>query len=789
MNLIIEEIVSEYPVLVTEEVFVIQINDALSFLELTDVADNSYVGKEGFIPTVNETTGKLELKEPTGGGGSQTLAQTLVLGNTTNGKDINISDGDSILIDNGSKLKKGTTDAGNGGNNGISLKCSLDYEFKWEAGRLYIMEQDGITIRETKYNFGNVPSATDDTSKGFTLNSRWILDNGNTYVCTDASIGVAVWELQPIIPTKTSDLINDGDNGISHFISLEDLPSNIVFYPTNVASDISGYVKIVTSITDPSYNTTAVDISTGAITTANQLISSLATSPNIIVGNPGVFNITTIGNIRRISGSGEASFFFRVYKRTLAGVETLVATSDNTIPVIDGGTYVEFSATAIWNDGIFLDTDRVVMKYYANRISGGSNPTYQFQFGGITPVRTLVPIPLSVVPSIGLDGLNDVNIATPLDAQVLTYESSSSLWKNKILPIGTLLTESFSYSGSQIITLLNNYSQVHSVSISGGGALLRDLEYTLIAPNQIDFGGRLEVNDYIIVQYSTTPVGIQPYYSQAQVDILVSKINIETVLGKASNTNNGYLSSSDWIEFKTKLRGHETFRGVNYSNNSTTEVVSGGVVMSTTGSVIARSVASTNYATKQIRKGFYGSVASAGRYTSTRGTALLWFMGGGFKFVCDFHISDTAFGSGCRQFYGMMGQTTDLTYSDTILVEAMTNIIGVGSDALDTNLQIFHNDSTGICTKIDLGVNFPANRTAGVAMTTMYSIELHNDNNANDVKYCVRNEETGSVAMGVIVSNLPLNTQGLNFTASRCMGGGITNTGQFDLKIIGVYSL
>lgn len=199
------------------------------------------------------------------------------------------------------------------------------------------------------------------------------------------------------IPTKTSDLINDGDNGISHFISLEDLPSNIVFYPTNVASDISGYVKIVTSITDPSYNTTAVDISTGAITTTNQLISSLATSANIIVGNPGVFNITTIGNIRRISGSGQASFYFKVYKRTIAGVETLIATSDNTIPVIDGGVYTEFTATAIWNDGIFLDTDRVVMKYYANRISGGSNPTYQFQFGGVIPVRTLVPIPLTVV--------------------------------------------------------------------------------------------------------------------------------------------------------------------------------------------------------------------------------------------------------------------------------------------------------------------------------------------------------------------------------------------------------
>ena len=138
-----------------------------------------------------------------------------------------------------------------------------------------------------------------------------------------------------------------------------------------------------------------------------------------------------------------------------------------------------------------------------------------------------------------------------------------------------------------------------------------------------------------------------------------------------------------------------------------------------------------------------------------------------------------------------MGQTSDLTYSDSILVDTMLNVIGVGSDALDTNLQIFHNDGTGTATKIDLGANFPANRTAGSALTTVYSIEIYSENNASEVKYCVRNKETGSIAMGTITTNLPLDTQGLNFNASRCMGGGggITGSGQFDLLTLGVYSL
>lgn len=235
---------------------------------------------------------------------------------------------------------------------------------------------------------------------------------------------------------------------------------------------------------------------------------------------------------------------------------------------------------------------------------------------------------------------------------------------------------------------------------------------------------------------------------------------------------------------------HETFRGVSYRNNSTTEDTFGGITISTTGSATARSVATTNYATKQVRKGFVASVVSSGRYTETRGSALLWYVGGGFRFVCDVYVSDTAFASGCRQFYGIMGQTSSLTYSDTVLVDTMVNVIGFGSDSADTNIQVFHNDATGTCTKIDLGSSFPANRSAGSALTAMYSFELYNDYSGN-VLYKAVNNETGVSVEGTISTNLPLSTQGLNFVASRCMGGGggTTNSGQFDLGLLGVYSI
>jgi hypothetical protein len=208
---------------------------------------------------------------------------------------------------------------------------------------------------------------------------------------------------------------------------------------------------------------------------------------------------------------------------------------------------------------------------------------------------------------------------------------------------------------------------------------------------------------------------------------------------------------------------------------------------------LAQSVASTNFATKQIRLRYYASVVSAGRYTGLRGTSLLWFMQGGFRYVCDFNISDTAFSSGTQQFYGMASSTADLNYGTVsgFLVSSLINIIGVGNETGDANLQIFHNDATGTATKIDLGASFPANRTAGAISTTVYEVQLINLPATTTVLYRVINKETGAIATGTVATNLPDASLGLNFFASRCMStlASVTNSGQFDCSKVGVYSM
>jgi nitrogen fixation protein len=156
-----------------------------------------------------------------GGGGSQTLNEVLVEGNTTGGEDIFVSDGDALFFDNGSRVRKGVTDAGNGGAKGVALVCSLDYELKWEAGRLYSMQQDGFTIREVSHNFTFTPTVNDDITKGFVIGSRWILDNGDVYVCSDETASAAVWALQ-VASVPTLQQVTDEGSITTNIITVGD---------------------------------------------------------------------------------------------------------------------------------------------------------------------------------------------------------------------------------------------------------------------------------------------------------------------------------------------------------------------------------------------------------------------------------------------------------------------------------------------------------------------------------------------------------------------------------------
>jgi hypothetical protein len=204
------------------------IHEDRRFLGLKVLIDNAGTAEEYWYES-GITDGDLVIYSSGGGGGTPTLAEVLDEGNTAdediqllNDSKMILGSGGQILLDNGSRLKEGTIDAGNGGSKGIAQICAVGYEMKWEAGRLYIMNDGGLTIRESRYNFTQAPTINDDVTKGFVNGSRWVLDNGSLYVCTDSSEGASVWELQPeAVPYSGAS--GDVDLGI------HDLYSNKVF--------------------------------------------------------------------------------------------------------------------------------------------------------------------------------------------------------------------------------------------------------------------------------------------------------------------------------------------------------------------------------------------------------------------------------------------------------------------------------------------------------------------------------------------------------------------------------
>lgn len=163
-----------------------------------------------------------------------------------------------------------------------------------------------------------------------------------------------------------------------------------------------------------------------------------------------------------------------------------------------------------------------------------------------------------------------------------------------------------------------------------------------------------------------------------------------------------------------------------------------------------RALAITNYFTRQRRIG-YVSAATAGSVVSSRyGSGGVVSLGngsglGGFFTVLRFGCSDAATVSGARMF---AGATTSTGNPTNVEPSTLTNCIGVGHGASDTNLKLFYGGSSAQ-TPIDLGANFPANTLSD----DVYELILYSPNYENITVYWqLTRLNTGHVASGSVAA-------------------------------------
>lgn len=156
------------------------------------------------------------------------------------------------------------------------------------------------------------------------------------------------------------------------------------------------------------------------------------------------------------------------------------------------------------------------------------------------------------------------------------------------------------------------------------------------------------------------------------------------------------------------LHGNSVFL-VAPASGTTAPTVVGGTLTTAATMSLQQTIASANPWQATARKRFT-TAATAGSTTGMRTAYVQWFRGnasgfGGFWFRTQFGLGLNV--NGAQTFTGLCASTAILNTAAGS-VGALLNCIGVGYDTTDSsagNFQLFRNDGSGTCTKVDLGAD------------------------------------------------------------------------------------
>lgn len=186
----------------------------------------------------------------------------------------------------------------------------------------------------------------------------------------------------------------------------------------NIASSVSPYYQsIALSEYSGSLTTGTVTVTvTGTVKGAGTLLASFLTNvghPNILTLPAGFEQFT----FETTKASGNAGYicYVELYKRTAAGTETKLATSDSTSEVTQNGAIAQQTVGMFIASPITMAvTDRLLVKVYAYKSSGSGNPSITLTFGDNTnsgyQIGLLPPTVNNFVPY--TNATNDVDLGS-----------------------------------------------------------------------------------------------------------------------------------------------------------------------------------------------------------------------------------------------------------------------------------------------------------------------------------------------------------------------------------------
>lgn len=196
---------------------------------------------------------------------------------------------------------------------------------------------------------------------------------------------------------------------------------------------------------------------------------------------------------------------------------------------------------------------------------------------------------------------------------------------------------------------------------------------------------------------------------------------------------------------------------------NTTTAADAGVPLTNTGTFAAAAIATTNFFTMTRRLLCQVTVAATTAVAGVRGSQNAVRIGrtagapGGFSSRIVWGPSTGVSTATTRAFCGFRATAAPTDVNPSSLL----NLVGMGWDSGDTNVQMMTNDGAGTATKTDLGASFPRPNTNN---TTVYELQLYSPNSTTQsvnwrvIRYDTTGKTIAAEATGTITTDLPANT-------------------------------
>lgn len=308
----------------------------------------------------------------------------------------------------------------------------------------FIQAQTTLSLQRINdiWSTGQVPKGVNNTNTWYTLYNR-ITDTTSLSNRIDLKEDVANKSTDGTFAAN-SDTLYPSQKAVRTYIA-QNAAASLTFMLVNAASSWGGSYKQALSL--PLYTVGAVATQTVTATTSGDLIGTFSTNsgyPNTTVIPIGVFSAHF--DSQKGAGSNNYYMYYEIYKKVLAGTETLLTTSDNTTQTSVNTVVQQDATAAITTSVTLLATDRIVIKIYAKMVS--STAVITLRYDDATNSRFQMPALIG--------SLDDyAKIASPTFTGTVTIPTPFTLGATSVNTTGTQLNYLASATGTTGTTSTN----------------------------------------------------------------------------------------------------------------------------------------------------------------------------------------------------------------------------------------------------------------------------------------------------------------------------------------------